>query len=168
LLIAQVFPAGLAADPELADAAVDQTFIMAFADIATSSPIEPRGNFDPGTGAGQVTVPNVAPGNYPVISTCVALPAEITQQELTAAINAGAAFAQANFTPPFPNALLNSEEFAAAAEQIVPVILEALVEPQALGIQFFCVTDATGACPSTQPPPAPPATPVTGRPNFTG
>jgi hypothetical protein len=188
-VVALFFPVGLAQDlpanggtGELVDGALEQTFVMSFADIATASPIEPRGNFDPTTGVGEVTVPDLAPGSHPVISTCVALPAEITQEQLTAAIDAGTAFVESNLTAPYPIDVLGEPptQFAEAAGQIAPVILEALVEPQALGIQFFCVTDASGACPGTQPPPttptpppaaptAPPATPITGiEPNFTG
>lgn len=178
--VAVLFPVGLAIDlpqnggtGELVDGAVDQTFILSFADAATASPIGDRGNFDPDTGAGTVTVPDVAPGVHPVISTCVALTSDLSQERLLAALDAATAFVEANFTPPFPFDPLGegAAEFAEVAGQVAPVILEALVEPQALGIQLFCVTDATGACPSTAPPAppaAPPATPVTGRPNFTG
>jgi hypothetical protein len=187
-VVALFFPVGLAQDlpanggtGELVDGALAQTFVMSFADIATASPIGDRGNFDPATGAGSVDVPDLAAGSHPVISTCVGLPAEFGQEQIGAAIDAGAAFVEANLTAPYPIDVLGEPptQFAEAAGQIAPVILEALVEPQALGIQFFCVTDASGACPGTQPPTtpttppaaptAPPATPITDiEPNFTG
>jgi hypothetical protein len=110
-----------------------------------------------------------------VISTCVALTSDLSQERLSAALDEATAFVEANFTAPYPLDLFGDPptQFAQAAAQIAPVILEALVEPQALGIQLFCVTDASGVCPSAPPPAAPPAappaTPVAGvRPNFTG
>ena len=44
---------------------------MTFADLATQQPLGPLGHFDPVTGVGSVIVPNLAPGNYPVVATCV-------------------------------------------------------------------------------------------------
>jgi hypothetical protein len=191
------FPVGLAGDlpamggtGELVEGALDQTFVMAFADLATVSPVEPLGGFDRESGVGEVAVPSLPAGSHPVIATCVGLPAEITLDEMLAAIDAGAAALEANFAPPFPTSPF-SPEFAEVAAQVAPAIIAELVEPRALGVQFFCVFDpATGACPTDPPPPpgpgdpgtpggpgsgsgtpptAQPATAVTGvQPRFTG
>jgi hypothetical protein len=179
-LVAAFFPIGLALDlppngtGELAEGALAQTFVMAFADAATATPVDPLGSFDPTTGEGSVTVPDVAAGPQPVIATCVALREGLTADAFATALEPAAAFVEANLEAPFPTNPL-AEEFRAAATQVAPVILRELVDPQALGIQFFCVHDSSGACPGGEPtptpptaPPAPPATPVPGRPSFTG
>ena len=54
-----------------AETALPQTFVMTFADLATQQPLGPLGHFDPVTGVGSVIVPNLAPGKYPVVATCV-------------------------------------------------------------------------------------------------
>jgi hypothetical protein len=184
LAVATFFPIGLALDlpanggtGELAEGAVSQTFIMAFADAASASPIDPLGNFDRTTGEGSVEVPDLPPGNHPVITTCVGVPEDITIDRILTGVEAAAAFVEANLTAPYPTDILGegATEFAAAAAQVAPIILREIVEPRALGIQFFCVHDATGACPGANPgpgpvtpPQAPPAAPVQGDPNFTG
>jgi hypothetical protein len=172
--VSLLFPLGLAQDlpsqggtGDLVAASQAQTFVMAFADIATASPIEPRGTFDAATGEGQVAVPDIAAGAHPVIATCVALRADLTVDDIGTAVDAGAAFVEANLTAPYPIEDVTGPEFAAAAAQVAPVIIEQLIEPVALGVQFFTVT-AGGPGGPTTPPPAPPATPVPGRPSFTG
>lgn len=188
-----------AGDGEMAEEAMNQTFVMAFADLATFSPIDPIGNFDPTTGEGSVEVPGIAPGNHPVVATCVGLPDEISDEAYYAAMDATIAFIDNNYEQPYPAEWNNvtGDEFAEVAGEIFPVLLRALVEPQALGLQMFCVDDGTGSCdePETpdptdpQTPPgedgegngeggpgagggggsqAPGATPVTGRPSYTG
>jgi hypothetical protein len=177
--VALFFPVGLAGDlpsqggtGELVASAQAETFVMAFADIATVSPIEPRGTFDAATGVGQVAVPDIAPGSHPVVATCVAVRPDIAVDDVAAAIDAGGSFVDANLTAPYPIDDVLGEEFAAAAGQVAPVMIEQLIEPVALGVQFFTVGSGSpgpgpGGSPAA-PPTAPPATPVPGQPNFTG
>ena len=54
-----------------AEAALPQTFVMTFVDLATQQPIGPLGRFDPATGVGSVVVPNLPPGHLSVAATCV-------------------------------------------------------------------------------------------------
>ncbi len=153
LLAAQVgaaFPIGIAADllqPEptgVADAAVQATMIMGFADLATASPIAPYGNFDPSTGVGSTPVPDIDGGSQVVIATCVGLPDELDPEAYAAAVEAGAEYIRENFDEPYPS--FGSEEFNAVAADIAPAILVNLVEPMALGIATFCVEDGEGSC----------------------
>jgi hypothetical protein len=143
--VATFFPLGLAldlpmfgGDGELIEGALAQTFVMTFADIATQEPVGEMGNFDRDTGAGQVTVPDVAPGLWAVAAACVGLPDEISVDDIDAALQVAAAFVEANFETPYPTGL-DTPEFAAAAGQIAPVIIQELVEPHALGFELFDV-----------------------------
>jgi hypothetical protein len=58
--------------------------------------------------------------------------------DMAAALEVAAAFVEANFETPYPTDT-SSPEFAAAAGQIVPVIIQELVEPHALGFELFDV-----------------------------
>src|SRR5262245_31402890 len=49
-----------------AEAALPQTFVMTFADLATQDPVGELGSFDPATGVGAVLVPDIAPGPWAV------------------------------------------------------------------------------------------------------
>jgi hypothetical protein len=178
LLVSVFAPLGLALDVldpeggELVEGALAQTFIMAFADLETASPIPPFGNFDRHTGEGSVEVPDIAPGFHPVIATCIGVPEELTFDDIDRAIAAGVAFIEANFETPYPDDFL-SDEFAEAAGQVFPAYLEELVQPRALGFEFFCVFDETGVCPTDEEPPVdddevPIAEAVVIQPVFTG
>jgi hypothetical protein len=144
ILVSLFVPVGLAIDVldpeagELAEGALAQTFVMTFADIATQEPVGEIGNFDPDTGAGQVTVPDVAPGLWAVAAACVGLPDQLTFDDIDRAMAAGAAFVEANFETPYPDNFL-SDEFAEAAAEVFPVYLQELVEPHALGFELFDV-----------------------------
>lgn len=177
IAVALLFPLGLfldLTDPEggeLVEGALAQTFVMAFADLETASPIEPLGNFDRNTGEGSVDVPELEAGFHPVIATCVGVLAELTTDDIARAIDAGVAFIEANFEPPFPTNVFG-EEFAELAGQVAPTMLQELIEPLALGFEFFCVHNDDGECPEEEPPPvddAPrPAEAVVVEPAFTG
>lgn len=164
VLTALFFPLGLALDlgdpdgGELVEGAVAQTFVMAFADLATASPIAPFGSFDRTTGDGSVQVPDLPPGTHPVIATCVGLPEEITIDMVDDAVAAGVAAVEQNLEPPYPTNPLG-DEFAPAAGLVAPAILQALIEPRALGIAFYCVDDGTGSCDDDEVPPPPNGTP---------
>lgn len=54
-----------------AETALPQTFVLTFADLATQQPVGELGHFDPVTGAGSVTVPDITPGLWAVAATCV-------------------------------------------------------------------------------------------------
>jgi hypothetical protein len=170
-----------------AETALPQTFAMTFADIATQEPVGDRGTFDPSTGVGSVAVPDVDPGLWAVAAACVGPVRDINGLE--AGIQRSGAFLESigmpvDITSPefgaFVRDFLGDEEatdldFVAA---IGPELVESIVEPDALGVQIFCVHDASGRCPAdvppTQPPPggqppqAPPANPVQATPRFTG
>lgn len=190
-MIAAFFPIGLALDlnaeePEgLAEGAMAGTFIMAFADLETQSPIAPYGNFDKNTGVGSTPVPDLPGGTHPVIATCVGLPDEISPDDIARAIAAGAAYVEQNVAEPYPDNPFDPE-FAEVAGAVAPVMLEELIEPKGLGIAFYCVDDGEGSCDEEQPTDpidpadpadpadpsdpgaAPGATPVRGRPSYTG
>src|SRR5262249_31137479 len=81
-----------------AETALPQTFVMTFADLATQQPLGPLGHFDPVTGAGSVIVPNLAPGTYPVVATCVRPTLDVDLLE--AGIRRNGAFLQSIGAPP--------------------------------------------------------------------
>lgn len=186
LLIMGVAPGEMAADPDVVEEAMAETFVMAFADLESASPIEPMGSFDPISGEGSVNVPDLAPGTHPVISTCASVP------EDWAAIDWDAAHSVA---------IAKIEELTASeagfdmfddGAEVFGAFIRELMEPRALGIQLFCVDDGTGSCDEDETPDptdpetppgeggegdgdggnggsqAPGATPVKGRPSYTG
>jgi len=130
-----------------AETALPQTFVMTFADLATQQPLGPLGHFDPVTGVGSVIVPNLAPGNYPVVATCVQPTLDLDMLE--AGIRKNGAFLQSIGAP----ADINSPEFQQFLEDfpgangdlftflnlIGPSLIQNIVTPGALGVQFFTV-----------------------------
>lgn len=179
---------GIGADFDgAAEKALPQTFVITFADIATQEPVGDRGNFDPATGAGSVAVPDVDPGPWAVAAACVGPVLDV--DKLEAGIKKNSAFLDRIGAPLDPG----SQEFAdfvkdylgddqadvfAFLEAIGPDLVQSIVEPDALGVQVFCVHDAEGRCPTEAPPPtqppaaqppiAAPAQPVLRTPTFTG
>lgn len=193
--IAVLFPLGLAIDFDssepkgLTEAAMEGTFIMGFADLATQRPIAPYGSFDPETGEGSTVVPDLRGGTHPVIATCVGIPDDVTADDIDAMFEAGAAYIAENISEPYPSDPLGpgADEFAAVAGEVAPVMLESLVEPKALGIEFYCVDDGEGSCDEPQEPETPeepetptepesptdpggaaPADPIPSAPSYTG
>ncbi len=130
------------------DTALPQTFVMTFVDPLTLDPIGERGNFDPVTGAGSVLVPEVDPGQYPVVATCVR--PSLNVDTLEAGLRENGAFLE---ELGFPTCDINAPEFAAHVEELLgpgadilaflsafgPDLLESIVEPGALGLQLFTV-----------------------------
>ena len=139
--------------PEPAQEALPQTFVLTFADIETQEPVGERSTFDPNTGFGQVTVPDVDPGLWAVAAACVGPSLDL--DVLEAGIRASGAFLQelgfpltGDVTGPeataFMQAFLGSQltgfelliEFLGA---IGPDLLEGILVPDAQGTQTFCV-----------------------------
>ena len=135
-----------------AETALPQTFVMTFADLATQQPLGPLGHFDPVTGAGSVTVPNLAPGTYPVVATCVRPTLDVDLLE--AGIRRNGAYLQSIGAPPD----LNSPEFQQFVEDFIgpgadlftflnaigPTLVQNIVTPGALGVQFFTILQHLG------------------------
>jgi hypothetical protein len=172
-------------DIELAEEAFPQTFVMTFADIATQQPVGEMGNFDPATGEGSVVVPDIDPGFWGVAAACVSPSAD--QGFLQDAISATAPLVEEAWLethdpelhPPFEVGSLIELAFGIApvARELGEDLVRAMVEPDALGAQIFCIFDETGECPEPPPPPVddevddeepPPAEPVVVQPVFTG
>jgi len=130
------------------ETALPQTFVMTFADLATQRPIGELGHFDPVTGEGSVVVPNLAPGQWPVVATC-AVPS-LDVDVLEAGIRASGAFLE---SLGFPTCDLNSEEFAQYVVELLgpdadlftflnaygPTFIQNISVPGPLGLQFFTV-----------------------------
>ena len=144
-----VIAAGASFDSAIGQQVLDQTFVMTFADIATQDPVGDTGNFDPTTGEGSVTVPDIEPGLWAVAATCVAPttdPAAIEAAlgEITA-VAEGLDLSGFGFSEPFPTATeilvaaLEGGEFTALLEEVGPSLLAPLMVPQALGVQLFNV-----------------------------
>jgi hypothetical protein len=136
-----------------AEAALPQTFVMTFADLATQQPLGPLGHFDPVTGAGSVIVPNLAPGMYPVVATCVRPTLDVDMLE--AGIRRNGAFLQSIGAPPdlnspefeeFVKEFLGTEEadHFAFLNAIGPTLIQNIVTPGALGLQFFTILQHLG------------------------
>jgi hypothetical protein len=133
-----------------AETALPQTFVMTFADLATQQPLGELGHFDPVTGAGSVVVPNLAPGQWPIVATC-AVPT-LDLDRLEAGIRANGAFLE---SLGFPTCDINSQEFADYVKQLLgedadlftflttfgPTFIQAIVVPGPLGLQFFTILD---------------------------
>jgi hypothetical protein len=129
------------------DTALPQTFVMTFADVATQQPLGDIGHFDPTTGVGSVVVPNLAPGQYPVVATCVHPSLDVDQLE--AGIKRNGAYLASLGAPPD----LNSAEFQQWVEDnfgqgadlftllnaIGPTLVQNIVVPGPLGLQLFTV-----------------------------
>ncbi|HYZ98775.1 MAG TPA: hypothetical protein VE575_08505, partial [Acidimicrobiales bacterium] len=144
---------GLSFDPALAEEALPQTFVMTFADIATQEPVGELGNFDPDTGEGSVTVPDVEPGLWAVAAACVGPSLDL--ETLEAGIRENGEFLEGLGAPATD---LLSEEFVAFMReftgnedadefdllfeflgQVGPTLLQPIVQQDALGVQLFNV-----------------------------
>jgi hypothetical protein len=177
---------GVLFDAETAADVLAQTFVFTFADIATQEPVGEMSNFDPETGEGLVTVPDITPGQWAVAAACVSLSTD--PEVVQAALSAGAEFLEDEFDVPAtfePTAPLdfvfeffdleNLDDVAEFLTPIGPTLLEPWVTPDALGAQIFCILDENGVCP-TDVVPTPPddddddrvAPPIVIAPVFTG
>jgi len=167
--VLSLVPGALAQDLELADEAMGATFVFAFADLATTSPIDPLGSFDRSTGEGSVVVPDLEPGTHPVIATCVGLASELTSEDIDRAVKVGQAYLEANYDPPFVFDVAGLTELGTA---MFPIMLREMVEPKALGVAFYCVDDGEGSCDetssTTEPPTSVDSTPGTSTPGTSG
>jgi hypothetical protein len=133
-----------------AETALPQTFVLTFADIATQEPIGELSTFDPVTGTGTVVAPNLAPGSYPVVATCVGPTLDI--DALEAGIRETGDFLRSlGFTdeicdPNIPEFQAKVEELFgegtdlfAFLEAIGTDVIQNIVEFQALGLQLFTI-----------------------------
>jgi hypothetical protein len=132
-----------------AEFALPQTFVMTFIDPATLDPIGELGHFDPVTGVGSVVVPDLAPGAHPVVATCVGPTFDI--DALETGIRENGAFLESIGMP----CDINSQEFADFVFNLLgpdadifqflmligPTLVQSIVVPDALGLQFFTVLD---------------------------
>lgn len=134
-----------------AETALPQTFVMTFVDLLTQEPLGDLGSFDPATGEGSVVVPNLQCGPQPVAAVCVEPSLDVDVIE--AGIRENADFLRSlGFTDDTCD--INSPEFAEQVEEIVgegadlftflefigPMIVQNIVVPDALGLQFFNIT----------------------------
>ncbi len=142
---------GISADINgAAETALPQTFVMTFADFA-QNPLGTLGHFDPVTGVGSVTVPDITPGQYPVAATCVRPTLDVDMLE--AGIRKNGAFLASIGVPPD----INSQEFQDFVTNypgangdlftflnlIGPTLIQNIVTPAALGVQLFTITTPT-------------------------
>jgi hypothetical protein len=147
---------GVAQDPAVAEQVLPQLFVLTFADIATQSPVGELGSFDPTTGQGSVTVPDVAPGLLGVAAACVMPTVDLAE------IEAGVAAITDLWMQEFDLPETMTRENAAAVNQALeeglmggscdecaiedavlswaPTLLSKILYFDALGIQVFTVT----------------------------
>jgi hypothetical protein len=174
-----------------AEAALPQTFVLTFADIATQEPVGEMGNFDPATGEGIVEVPDITPGQWAVAAACVG--PSLDPDTIAAGFRESAEFLQEIGAPvahpfvgdpefeEFAQEFLDSDATGTALgteflEAIGPDLLQPVVVPDALGAVIFCILDENGECPTDVVPPGPddddeqpgPADAVVVQPDFTG
>ena len=114
----------------------------------TQDPIGELGSFDPTTGEGSVVVPNVTPGPWPVVATCVEPTLDVDQLE--AGIRENGAFLE-SLNPPTCD--INDPAFGEWVVEILgegadvflfletfgPTFIQNIVVPDALGLQIFTV-----------------------------
>jgi hypothetical protein len=139
------------------ETALPQTFVMAFVDLATQDPVGELGSFDPVTGEGSVVVPDLDPGVHPVVATCVEPTFDLDLLE--AGIRESAEFLMeigyqfdigSDNGPLSPAAIAFMQDFLdsdledfdlfiAFLAAIGPDLIQPIVVPDALGLQFFTV-----------------------------
>jgi hypothetical protein len=145
---------GILIDPEVAEDALPQTFVMTFADIATEEPVGELGNFDPDTGQGSVVVPDVDPGLWAVAAACVG--PSLDHDVLAAGFRQSAVFLE-ELGAPVAHPFVGDPEFEEWAQDfldseatgsalgtefltaIAPTLLEPIMVPDALGFELFTV-----------------------------
>jgi hypothetical protein len=156
---------GIVGDQTIAEGALPQTFVMTFADIATQEPVGELGHFDPATGEGSATVPDVDPGQWAVAAACVGPSLDL--DTLEAGIRASGDLLEGLGVPVAPGGLSDpavtefvqdflddpDATFIDFLQQIGPDLLQPIVDFDALGFQIFCVQDEDGNCPGGQEPP---------------
>jgi hypothetical protein len=133
-----------------AETALPQTFVLTFADLATQEPIGEISTFDPVTGTGTVVAPDLAPGPYPVVATCVGPTLDIDALE-TGIRETGEFLRSIGFTdeicdPNIPEFQAKLEELFgpgtdlfAFLEAIGADVIQNIVEFQAIGLQVFTI-----------------------------
>ncbi|HEY8515832.1 MAG TPA: hypothetical protein VIS07_10005 [Candidatus Binatia bacterium] len=133
-----------------AETAFERSFAFTFADILTQEPVGELGQFDPFTGEGSVTVPDLTPGLWAVAAACVEPVLDLDQLE--AGIRTSGAFLE---SLGFPTCDINAPEFVEYIEQLLgpgtdifgflfafgPEFLQPIVTPQALGVQLFTILE---------------------------
>jgi hypothetical protein len=135
-----------------AEAALPQTFVMTFADLATQEPVGELGSFDPVTGVGSVVTPDVACGPWPVVATCVG--PTFDRDALEAGIRSSGAFLEEIGAPAVSPIAPEFEAWAQGylgsmntgfdlliefATAVGPTLIQNIVEFDALGLQIFNV-----------------------------
>jgi hypothetical protein len=143
---------GLASDQDVAEDALPQTFVLTFADIATQEPVGELGSFDPATGEGSVTVPDIEPGPWALAATCLGPTFDF--DALEAGIRSSGVFLEEIGAPAVDPSSPEFEAFAQEfldsdatgfdvllefLEAIGPDLLQPIVTPDALGVQLFNV-----------------------------
>jgi hypothetical protein len=133
-----------------AETAFPQTFVMTFADLATQDPLGPLGSFDPTTGVGSVVAPDLTPGPYPVVATCVGTSLNLDVLE-TGIRETGDFLRSIGLTdeicdPNIPEFAEFIEEFLGPGadlfvflETIGPTVVQNIAVFDALGIQVFTI-----------------------------
>lgn len=99
-------------------------YALAFADIATQAPVASKApGWDPVSGSGSITAPNVKPGTYAVAAVCLGL-----QMPSASAVNA----ALSGMSPADPSAAIQ-KLFTLAVDQDNPI---------GTGFALFCLTSS--------------------------
>lgn len=118
-------------------AALPQTFVMLFADVATQAPLGPTGNFDPVTGVGSVVVPDIAAGQYPVAAACVVPDPSVDR--VLGAIQLGSQTLQLEAVP-LPDAD-PTFDYLSSVFELGPRMIVPLMVPKAIGLQLFTIAN---------------------------
>jgi hypothetical protein len=135
-----------------AEAALPQTFVMTFADLATQDPVGELGHFDPVTGVGSVVVPDVAPGPWAVAAVCVG--PSFDRDALEAGIRSSGSFLEEIGAPAVSPIAPEFEAWAQGylgstntgfdliiefATAVGPTLVQNIAAFDALGVQVFTV-----------------------------
>src|SRR4030095_7176992 len=162
------------------ETALPQTFVMTFADLVTQRPVGELGSFDPVTGAGSVVTPDITCGPQPIVATCATPSFDIDRLEAGIRESAdflmsiGYQFAVGSENGPLsPSAIAFMKDFLdsdledfdlfiAFLQAIGPDLIQPIMVPGPLGLQFFsvlCVPQTKDECKNggwqqfNQPPP---------------
>lgn len=138
---------GLGMDPDNLDALYEELFVLTFVDPVSQEMLGEMGNFDPATGEGSIVVPPLDPALYALAAACVTfLPDEVLIDgglliETVLVMHDWLEETYPNGPPTFLDP--EFEEFVVDA---AGVWVPELVDPIAIGIDFYCILNEDGLC----------------------
>lgn len=158
----QLIPQIIANDDDFAQLFLDQSLVMTFAEVATQDPVGERVNFDRAIGEGTLVVPDIDPGLWAVVATCV-LPLSDETTVRNAIEAATETMREAGYLD--PEVIPPSERFQWLQDNSDDLLFP-LMAPEGLGAQLFCILGPDGE--DCEDDPTPPSTDLPSDPDDPG